>query len=37
MAQQPSLSASVRAQDISRIGPLGYGVASLELPLPARH
>ena len=37
MAQKPTLSASVRAQAISRIRQLGYDVASLEFPLPARH
>lgn len=37
MAQKPILSAAARAQAVSRIRQLGYDVAALEFPLPARH
>lgn len=37
MAQRPILSAAARAQAVSRIRQLGYDVAALEFPLPARH
>ena len=36
MAQQPILSAAARSQAISRIRQLGYDVAALEVPRPAR-
>ncbi len=36
MAQKPILSAAAKAQAVSRIRQLGYDVAALEFPLPAR-
>jgi apolipoprotein D and lipocalin family protein len=37
MSQRPSLSASVKAQAVARIKQLGYDVAALEFPQPARN
>ena len=37
MSQRPNLSASVKAQAVARIKQLGYDVAALEFPQPARN